>query len=80
LNPKLFILPLGDTVHLTDGSLVYGLPLTIFDVQLEVERRIEKPGPYAKFAGDLLGIKDIINQEKETMDNYRSKNKIIRGT
>jgi len=66
VEPKTVILPLGDTVHLTDGSLVYGLPLTIFDVQLEVERRIEKPGPYAKFAGDLLGIKDIINQEKET--------------
>jgi Domain of unknown function (DUF4831) len=66
VEPKTVILPLGDTVHLTDGSLVYGLPLTIFDVQVEVERRIEKPGPYAKFAGDLLGIKDVINQERET--------------
>jgi hypothetical protein len=66
VEPKTTILPLGDTVHLIDGSLVYGLPLTVFDVEVEVERRIEKPGPYARYAGDLLGIKEVINQEKET--------------
>ena len=66
VEPKTTILPLGDTVHLTDGSLVYGLPLTVFDIEVEVERRIEKPGPYARYAGDLLGIKEVINQEKET--------------
>ena len=66
VEPTTTILPLGDTVHLKDGSLVYGLPQTVFGVEVEVERRLEKPGPYAKFAGDLLGIKDVINQEKET--------------
>jgi hypothetical protein len=66
VEPKTTILPLGDTVHLIDGSLVYGLPLTVFDIEVEVERRIEKPGPYARYAGDLLGIKEVINQEKET--------------
>jgi hypothetical protein len=66
VEPKTIILPLGDTIHVTEGSLVYGLPMTILNVVVEVERRIDKPGPYARFAGDLLGIKDIINQEKET--------------
>ena len=66
VEPKTMILPLGDTIHVTEGSLVYGLPMTVFNVVVEVERKIDKPGPYARFAGDLLGIKDIINQEKET--------------
>ena len=65
VEPKTMILPLGDTVHLTDGSLVYGLPLTVLDIEVDVEKRIEKQGPYSKFANDLLGIKDIINQDKE---------------
>ncbi len=66
VEPKTVILPLGDTIHLTDGNLVYGLPMTVFDIVVEVEKKIEKPGPYSRFAGDLLGIKDFINQEKET--------------
>ncbi|MBA4322757.1 MAG: hypothetical protein C0408_08070 [Odoribacter sp.] len=65
-DPRTVILPLGDTIHLTDGSLVYGLPMTVFDVTVEVEKRIERPGPYSKFAGELLGIKDVISLEKET--------------
>jgi hypothetical protein len=66
VEPSTLILPFGDTVHLKDGSLVYGLPQTVFDVEIDVEKRIEKPGPYSRFAGDLLGIKDVIAQEKET--------------
>jgi hypothetical protein len=66
MEPKTMILPLGDTVHLTDGSLVYGLPLTVLDIEVDVEKRIEKQGPYSKYANDLLGIKDIVNQDKET--------------
>jgi hypothetical protein len=65
VDPETVILPLGDTIHLKDGSLVYGLPLTVFDIEVDVERRIEKPGPYVKYAGDLLGIKDVISQDKE---------------
>jgi hypothetical protein len=65
VEPRTVILPLGDTVHLRDGSLVYALPQTVFDFKVDIERRIEKPGPYARFAGDLLGIKDPINQDRE---------------
>jgi hypothetical protein len=66
VETKTVITPLGDTIPLTDGSLLYGLPMTVFEVVVEVEKRIEKPGPYSKYAGDMLGIKDIITQEKET--------------
>ena len=65
IEPKTVILPLGDTINLTDGSMVYGLPLTVFNVIVEVERRLEKPGPYAKYAVDMLGIKDVITTDKE---------------
>jgi hypothetical protein len=65
VEPRTIIIPFGDTVHLKDGSLVYGLPQTVFDIEVDVERRFEKPGPYARFAGDLLGIKDVITQDKE---------------
>jgi hypothetical protein len=66
VDPKTTILPLGDTIRINDGSLIYGLPMTVFNIDVDVERRIEKTGPYAKYAGDLLGIKDIISQDKET--------------
>ncbi len=66
VEPSTVILPLGDTVHLRDGCLIYGLPQTVFNIEIDVERRFERPGPYARFAGDMLGIKDVINQEKET--------------
>lgn len=65
-GPNTVILPLGDTVKLKEGSLVYGLPRTIFTVVVEMERTIEKPGPYARFAGDLLGLSDVIRSENES--------------
>lgn len=59
------ISPLGDKISVNDGSLIYGLPMTVFDIIVEMERRIEKPGPYARFAGEMLGLKDIITRESE---------------
>lgn len=62
---KSIILPLSDAATLTEGSIVYGLPRTVFTVFVEMERTIEKPGPYARFAGDLLGLNDVIQSESE---------------
>jgi hypothetical protein len=39
--------------------------MTVFNVIVEMELTIEKPGPYAKFAGEMLGMKDVITQESE---------------
>ena len=66
VEPTTKIFPFGDTVHIRDGSIVYGLPMTVLNIEVELEKRIEKHGPYARFANDLLGIKDIITQDKET--------------
>ena len=64
-DPKPSVVPLSDTVSLTDGSIVYGLPRTVFNIRVEMERTLEIPGPYARYAADLLGITDAISKETE---------------
>lgn len=60
------IVPLSKAGTEREGSIVYGLPRTVFSVVVDMERTIEKPGPYAAFAGDLLGLTDVIKTENET--------------
>ena len=62
---KYVLRPLSDNVTLREGSVVYGLPRTVFTVSVEMERAIEIPGPYAKYAGDLLGLNKVIQNENE---------------
>jgi hypothetical protein len=62
---KSVITPLSDMTTVSEGSLVYGLPLTVVDVEIEAERVIEKPGPYSRFAENLLGLTDVIKAENE---------------
>ena len=64
-NSKYSVTPLSGNTKMEEGGLVYGLPLTVVDVELEAERIIEKPGPYSRFAGDLLGIDNVIKSENE---------------
>jgi hypothetical protein len=65
-DSKSVILPLSDSSALRDGSIVYGLPRTVFTILVDMERTVEKPGPYAKYADDLLGLSDIIRNENES--------------
>lgn len=60
------ILPLSNPGALRDGTIVYGLPRTVFTVVTELERTIEKPGPYSQYAEDMLGLTDIIKTENES--------------
>jgi hypothetical protein len=64
-TPDLLITPLLDTVIMRSGSLVYALPMTVFTVTIKAERTIELPGPYARYAEDLLGLTGVIRQEDE---------------
>jgi hypothetical protein len=61
-----FIVPLTDTVTLTDGSIIYALPQTVFTIKVDMERTIEIPGPYSRYAAEFLGITDAISQESES--------------
>jgi hypothetical protein len=60
------ILPLSDQNELREGSIVYGLPRTVFTFTVDFERTIEKPGPYARYASDLLGLDNVITNENES--------------
>jgi len=65
-DSKSTILPLSDSAALREGGIVYGLPQSVFTVRVNMERTIEKPGPYAQFAGDYLGLTDVIHAESES--------------
>jgi hypothetical protein len=65
-EPQQVILPLSDKNELREGSIVYGLPRTVFTFTVEFERTIEKPGPYARYANDLLGLDNVITAESES--------------
>ncbi|HUW93832.1 MAG TPA: DUF4831 family protein [Bacteroidales bacterium] len=65
------ILPLGGEVKVTEGSVIYALPLTVFEIDVVAERTIVVPGPYAGFAKEMLGLDNVIMSEEEiwTMGN-----------
>lgn len=65
IGPEHVVAPLSDTVRINDGTLIYSLPMTVFTVSVEMERTIDLPGPYAKYAGELLGLDDVIMDEEE---------------
>jgi len=60
------VLPLGGEVKVTEGSLVYALPLTVFEIDVIAERTIEIPGPYATYASEMLGLTNVITSEGES--------------
>ena len=59
------VYPLGDTSSVVDGSIIYALPMTVFNIAVDVERVKNLPGPYARYASDMLGLKDVIMSENE---------------
>lgn len=64
-EPSSVIAPVSDTVNLREGSIIYALPRTVFTIKVEFERVVEIPGPYAKYASDLLGLNDVILKTRE---------------
>jgi hypothetical protein len=64
-SPEAIIAPVSDTVKLREGSIIYALPRTVFTVKAEFERVVEIPGPYAKYASDLLGLNEVILRKNE---------------
>jgi hypothetical protein len=65
-DSKSVIMPLSESSALREGSIVYGLPRTVITVTVDMERIIEKPGPYAQYADEMLGLTDVIKNETES--------------
>jgi hypothetical protein len=59
------VTPLSDKASVTEGSIIYALPRTVFNIIVETERTIEIPGPYSRYAGDLLGLGKVVKSESE---------------
>jgi hypothetical protein len=64
-QPESKIMSVSESVTPAEGSIVYGLPKSVLTVQVVMERTVEIPGPYARFAGELLGLNDVIENETE---------------
>jgi hypothetical protein len=64
-SSDIVILPLGGDVKITDASIVYALPLTVLEFDITARKTIEVPGPYAGFAGEMLGLNNVITEENE---------------
>jgi hypothetical protein len=62
---SIIVSPLGENVKVTEGTLVYALPLTVFEIDVAAERNISIPGPYATFASEMLGLNNVISSETE---------------
>ncbi|MDG5799918.1 DUF4831 family protein [Marinilabiliaceae bacterium ANBcel2] len=46
-------------------GLYYYLPKTVIDVQVIAEKRVEKAGPFYRFAGRFLNLSDLITEDVE---------------
>ncbi|HEX2920945.1 MAG TPA: DUF4831 family protein [Bacteroidales bacterium] len=57
--------PLSEKTSVKNGSVIYGLPRTVFNIVVETQRTIEIPGPYAKYSGVLLGLDNVIENQNE---------------
>jgi len=57
--------PLGDKISVTEGCLVYALPMTVFELDIIAEKRTEVPGPYARYASELTGLDNVITGHTE---------------
>lgn len=66
IHPSARVYPLGDSSVVKDGSLIYALPLTVFKITVDFEKVIAKPGPYSKYALEMLGLNNVITSESES--------------
>ena len=64
-NQQFSVTPLSGTTTIKDGTIVYGLPRTVFTLRVRMERTVEFKGPYVQYAEDLLGLKNAIKSDQE---------------
>jgi len=60
------VLPLGGEVRVTEGSIVYALPLTVMEIDVTAEKITGVPGPYAAYAGEMTGLDNVITTGYES--------------
>lgn len=63
--PQLTVRHLNESEGLTEGSVVYSLPMSVITIRIETEKESALPGPYSGYAGELLGLEDVITKKSE---------------
>jgi hypothetical protein len=53
----------GPGVTASDYDLYYSLPRTVFEIDVTVEKKITKPGPFAAYAERFLGLTNVPTRE-----------------
>ncbi|MCB9012894.1 MAG: DUF4831 family protein [Bacteroidales bacterium] len=61
---KFVVTPLGQEPQSYKQRMVYSIPRTVFEVNVNYRKTIYLPGPYRKFSEKYLGISNYINDEK----------------
>jgi len=50
-------------LNASDYAMYYSLPRTVFDIEVVVDKKITKPGPFAPYAERFLGISGVPTRE-----------------
>jgi hypothetical protein len=66
----------------TSNGLIYTLPKTIFEIEVDCKKTVEQPGIYYQYAERFLGIKDFIQTENTTCEltGFRAITKSVADT
>ena len=75
LASAMFVIPVSaqETQRFTankhnEYGLVYSLPVTHLNIEVEAVKTIKKAGPYYKYAKKYLGVSDVISTDSQTWD------------
>ncbi len=50
-------------IKASDYAMYYSLPRTVFDIEVVVDKKITKPGPFAAYAERFLGLSNVPTRE-----------------
>ncbi|TRX71980.1 DUF4831 family protein [Carboxylicivirga sp. M1479] len=62
---KVNVQNVSDMQNATSDALLYNLPLTMVRVNVEVEKTINKVGPFYRYSQKMLNVSDVVTQDKE---------------
>ena len=71
--PELVVTNTRDLKTPKKNTIIYSLPRTVINIEVEIQKSVFIPGPYHEFAGKYLAIEGISHEEDESWDIKRIK-------
>jgi len=62
---KVSVKQVSELSNATSNALLYNLPTTVVRVNVEVEKTINKVGPFYRYSQKMLNVTDVVIQDKE---------------